>query len=684
MMKAATTKAGQQQQHHRPGATGTGTGTGVAFSATGRGSMGMMSPLVGLHRQQQQDDHPPNNMLSAFFSRSGNGNESHDEHKQSTENDTQALLAAELNRLSMKERDEVFQDIHGCSETIMASTGGGNGKGNGNESSDDDENYDAIGRFLEHLQTIPDGEKRAYLLAVEQDRNKKSLSSSSSSSSSYVHDPKFILMFLRCEHFNVVDAAKRFVMFFEQKLTLFGPEKLARDIWWSDLSDDDKSCLESGYVQVLSKRDRAGRAIIWFNFRIDFHKEEHHDSSVTENKMRAVYMVTMFALKDVQTQKNGFVNCVYNLGQGMKPEFELGLLKLANLDLTLPCRFSAVHYAYDDDKLKMIFGLAVKVFNKNTRLRCRLHYGTSQECIYNIMSFGIPDYIMPVTSTGEHRLENHKDFIRTIRWADREQKTMNENGQDHDRDSNEEVVARLVLPNNIDVLLGRGRPLQKHYGNLNYHFLVEEYQAEHERSTKSEKTMMVKTILDKIRKYGGRFLKQDDVGFWVEIDDDTARAKISQTFRNHRCVARATLKKKKKAVAGAEASDAQVATASSSAPVGVYQTDSSSVSRGSLIDIDVEEENNCHQRRQDRRLALAHDVAATSGVYSDAFLQPYTGSVLASTTTCTDISIGKSNSHQHQQNQHQHQYQHQCDPFDAIVDDLFSQQKRRRFNNNID
>ena len=323
--EASIAKAGgqhqqQQQEEHRPGPTGTGTGTGTGGSVAttvapaGR-SMSMMSPLGLQQQQQQQDGHHPNNILSTLFGRRTGRNNNDKQQQQQQQNrdkesDTQALLAAELNRLSVKERDEVLLDIHGCSGNNMVdSSSSSRGKRNGDDDEEKDEDDDdavSIGRFLEHLQTIPDEEKRAYLLAVEQEKNtskdgsvcgksEKSLSSATTTaaaaveaaaSQSYVHDPNFILMFLRCVRFNVADAAKRFVKFFEQKLMLFGTEKLARDIWWSDLSDDDQSALQSGYVQILSKRDRAGRAIVWFNPRIDFHKEEHRDSTVAENMVR--------------------------------------------------------------------------------------------------------------------------------------------------------------------------------------------------------------------------------------------------------------------------------------------------------------------------------------------------------------------------------------------------------------
>lgn len=140
----------------------------------------------------------------------------------------------ELNKLSVQERDEVLQDVHGVSDVM-------------------NENLLTIeikiAEMKQQLARIPLKQKAAYLQALEQNPN-------------YVHDDKFLLMFLRADAFNVEASALRFVSFFEHKLQLFGRDKLGRDIVVSDLSEDDVLCLESGYSQMLAGRDRAGRAIL--------------------------------------------------------------------------------------------------------------------------------------------------------------------------------------------------------------------------------------------------------------------------------------------------------------------------------------------------------------------------------------------------------------------------------------
>ncbi|MGK3735664.1 MAG: hypothetical protein ACI90V_002505, partial [Bacillariaceae sp.] len=248
-------------------------------------------------------------------------------------------------------------------------------------------------------------------------------------------------------------------------------------------------------------------------------------------KLRAIYMVLMFALKDVETQKRGIVAIPYNVGPSHSKDRQ-AVWKNALLVSVLPLRFTGVHYCYDDEKLRAVFFVAMVVFEKAARIRSRFHLGTEMEIIYTLMTFGIPNEALPVSFSGSLRLDNHQDYIRRMRKEDDESKTS----------SNGNVVRRIIVPAQYDVLLGRGKPLQKFSGNINYHYVIEGYHDHYEKASKQEKTELAMTIVDDIRSQGGRFLKQDEGG-WVEIPDEAARSKVSHTFRNHRIAARTAIKK---------------------------------------------------------------------------------------------------------------------------------------------
>jgi hypothetical protein len=143
-----------------------------------------------------------------------------------------ALIASEMNQLSMEERDTIFSDIHGVADIVK-------------------EVPDFINFQLLQLETELSKitTKNAYELA-------KSLSAD------YVNDPKFRLMFLRAASYDVKVAAAQMVLFFDEKLEMFGIDKLTKDIEWSDLDEDDIETIESGWFQLLPEKDRSGRRVI--------------------------------------------------------------------------------------------------------------------------------------------------------------------------------------------------------------------------------------------------------------------------------------------------------------------------------------------------------------------------------------------------------------------------------------
>jgi hypothetical protein len=149
------------------------------------------------------------------------------------------------------------------------------------------------------------------------------------------------------------------------------------------------------------------------------------------------------------------------------------------------------------------------------------------ECIYKLMTFGIPSDALPISPSGELKLQRQLDWLNVRRKQEVASK---------------DTCNRIVVPGPHDVLLGRGKPLQKHPGNLRYHHIIESFEDRYESAMKLEKTTIAKEIVQQIKDAEGRFLRQDNTG-WVEIDDAAARYKVSHTFRNHRISIRSNLKK---------------------------------------------------------------------------------------------------------------------------------------------
>ncbi len=70
------------------------------------------------------------------------------------------------------------------------------------------------------------------------------------------------LRFLRAERFDAEKAAARIERYLEVKRNLFESICLGRDLIPDDLSEDDWMHVRTGYIQILSDRDKKGRAVV--------------------------------------------------------------------------------------------------------------------------------------------------------------------------------------------------------------------------------------------------------------------------------------------------------------------------------------------------------------------------------------------------------------------------------------
>lgn len=149
--------------------------------------------------------------------------------------DVDALLARELNSMSLLERERLYGELHGVHPCI-------------------DEREEFVEERLVDFegqvqQLIAQGKAGVYELALRQSRTS-------------VLDRKIRLMFLRAEYFDPRNAARRMVRFLECKKEFFGEAALVRPILLTDLDVSDMEVLKSGCFQMLPTRDTKGRPIL--------------------------------------------------------------------------------------------------------------------------------------------------------------------------------------------------------------------------------------------------------------------------------------------------------------------------------------------------------------------------------------------------------------------------------------
>jgi len=98
------------------------------------------------------------------------------------------------------------------------------------------------------------------------------------------------------------------------------------------------------------------------------------------------------------------------------------------------------------------------------------------------------------------------------------------------RETKQNVCESIQISDN-DVLLGRGKGVARHEGNINFRKLIVDCQCDYVLAPRPQKTGMARRIVATIRQNNGRFLKQDKSGKWFDVGNQKALEKTSQALR---------------------------------------------------------------------------------------------------------------------------------------------------------
>eukprot|EP00934_Nitzschia_sp_Nitz4_P003457 Nitzschia sp. Nitz4//scaffold49_size126201//116812//118450//NITZ4_003662-RA/size126201-exonerate_est2genome-gene-0.44-mRNA-1//1//CDS//3329553209//3447//frame0 len=472
---------------------------------------------------------------------------------QGVDYDEGASLAQELNKLSLKEREQVLYDLHGVAD------------GN-NERESPESVQQALSSFSSLLSAELANPNTAEILRTAgvhaQDR---------------LTDPAFQLLFLRADDFDIRRAFNRMICYLEEVRFLFGNEQLSRRITLHDLNSEDRQILDLGFCQILPAKDRSGRSVLFASIP---HTTENVE---TIPLLRSSWYLLLSHLEnDEDAQKNGIVLVLSYIGMKANVWSPTLAWQAHKFVEALPVRIVANHGLIETREFGYFLRFR-KLWEQRRRLRSRAHYGTYLECMYALMTFGIPTKYIPLTADGEIHTKHHREWIRQSEIRELQEKrqspsAVNLSSPANNLDStefpttpkplhetsemlpflstdlcdqistipvnntrtvgdNDGVTGQAVIvPARNDVLFGRGRPIQEHHGNVVFNNLLDAVRDRYDGLRRSEKTALTLTIVSKIKRAGGRFLRPDPSNpeLWEEVDDEAARIKVSHTFRSLR------------------------------------------------------------------------------------------------------------------------------------------------------
>ncbi|CAJ1937770.1 unnamed protein product [Cylindrotheca closterium] len=397
---------------------------------------------------------------------------------------TEAYLAAELNKLTVQERAKAMDDIHCVGEEL-------------NETP---EMIEQSLREFDHL--LQKMKTPTYEMAVNQNK-------------AFVEDPSFRLRFLRCNMHDVNRSVRQMMEFLKHKATYFGEDNVAREITLDDLDDEDMSLLLSGLYHIQDGRDRKGRVVMHAT-------TDMLGGCKTENIIHvAYYMWNNILLSIPEVQTKGLVIIFYDLTKPGKkfvmPRFNT--ITYTNVLLSFPLRYSAMHMCLKKDTGNLplynaLVNSSIYILPQQTRARIRLFYGTDIEIHYYLRSHGIPTDNCPVDFYGSLRMdilnnwfENHKATIDAGNDPSSGYPPLPQQALASERDwAAKAIIPEGVsdlgilldnhrLPSSHDVLLGRGWKLQNHEGNVRFRLFVEGYIYAYDNTPRQQRRWAAKAII---------------------------------------------------------------------------------------------------------------------------------------------------------------------------------------------
>lgn len=402
------------------------------------------------------------------------------------------MLSRELTGLSVKERIDIQEEIHGV------------------RTPPPEETLDLIETGLAEMEralTEMDPSQKQMYLHMQEQRTQNAL---------YIDAADFRLQFLRCEQWNAKKAAKRFAAFLQVAVDNFGYYALERPILISDFTDKEMKQLRKGEIQLLPFRDRSGRRIVAMVSNIGLGMDP------TAKVKFCLYMAQVMN-QDLESQQKGFVLVMFSGDHaGFKLPNEGDDRAAKQLQESFPIRYSALHGCFPDTPVfRIMQAIQTLASSKDHRLRLRFHVGRSLENRYRLLSYGIPVDTIPITDTGTVKTKHFIQWIKSRQMIEAAAKQS-------------DTTAYIDSPLSTDVVFRNGTSTMSHPGNVKFRDLIATHFPEHSQATSAQQKSAVSwKVVDQVLK-NGRFLQWDKrMACWTPMTNKKEiRTKVALNLRD--------------------------------------------------------------------------------------------------------------------------------------------------------
>ena len=321
------------------------------------------------------------------------------------QHDMQLQITTErLNNLTMEERSQAVLDLHGVNNSSSGPTADSSTSyrtaamlknsdimNTASTSSHIDDHHQDEVLSMEEITALEQMDTTLRDLAskckMTGEKRHPALDLALTTNPNYVKEIR--LAYLRKEE-NLGDAytaSERLAQFLDLKLEYFGSECVTRHLTVDDLPKEDYDAwYKTGFIQLLRESDRAGRGILMMDGKI-------HKIISFETSIRVSMVLSTIITRDVTLSKNGVITVYYGIGvQNFRQRSPLVFFRAWRC---LPMKVCGRHMLYNNPILHRLLRASLYVMELTYASRFRGHFGTHQECIFNMMTFGVPNDVWP-------------------------------------------------------------------------------------------------------------------------------------------------------------------------------------------------------------------------------------------------------------------------------------------------
>jgi hypothetical protein len=404
------------------------------------------------------------------------------------------LLAEELSNLTVKERERVYEEIHGVADIT-------------------DETPEFVSSSLESMRS-------AFVIIPKPQR--KALDRALFLRPTLESDDNFYLMFLRSERFNGAKAARKLCRYYENKLELWGDDKLARPITLEDLTEFETEQIYQGNYQFSPNKDQGNRPVHFVHLaEFDFNK--------WRSMIRYFWYQKMTALEDEEMQKTGVVEILmlygrWNSSFGEVLNFFRNCMRFFH---DWPMRTCSMHVCYDNSSVRNLVDTFHMLSGTEIRVRERAHYGSKLETQYALLSYGINASQALTPGQGDLSRVAMEKYMEARRAKEAARQSQYQ--EQLERHAGNPSTCSIPYAQSKDVMMKHSG--RYWIGNTRLTQIVDWYRDEYRNAKgRLEKTMIAMEIVQSIQLDGGKFVQRCADG-WEVVGDQVAKEKVSQALR---------------------------------------------------------------------------------------------------------------------------------------------------------